>query len=176
MDDERLAKSDECRGVDGPALEPRRVGVVLAAAGRQLEARAPAKSRRSEELEVAHPKATCREGSVEPLVAERHHRIGSKLVHVDRYLAERLRGIDDRDRTGLARKLTRVADRQHVARLAGHERDHDGASASTHAGPHLGEEALPVAVPPDLEQLVTELGAPPHRVESAPMLLAGCDD
>src|SRR2546430_17742312 len=98
MNNERLAKSDECRGVDGPALEPRRVGVVLAAAGRQLEARAPAKSRRSVDLGGRRIIKKKSEGSVEPLVAERHHRIGSKLVHVDRYLAETLRGIDDRDR------------------------------------------------------------------------------
>src|SRR3989442_3751062 len=102
MDDERLAKSDECRGVDGPALEPRRVRVVVAAPGRKVQARAPAEPRRSEECEVAHPEAACRERSVEPLVTERHHRIGSEVVHVDRYLAKRLRSIDDRGRTGLA--------------------------------------------------------------------------
>src|SRR5712692_6403032 len=171
MHHKRLAEADERGRVDRSSLEPGRVRVVVAASGRNLQARAPAEPGWTEEREIAYPETACREGAVQPLVAEGHDRVRSKILDVDTHLAERLRRVDDRDRADLARDAARFASRQHVARLARHERDHERPRAVARATAYFLEEAARVAMPPDLAQLVTELGAPPQGVERAPVLL-----
>src|SRR5947207_7767924 len=100
-------------------------------------------------------------------MAERHDRIGSEVLHVDANLSERLRRVDDRDRPRVAREPARLADGQHVARLARHRRYEKRTRAVAHAQANLVEESVRIAMPPDLAKLVAELGAPAQRIERA---------
>jgi len=66
-------------------------------------------------------------------VAEGNHRVRPEILDIDPHLPKGLRRVDDRDRAGLARDPARLAHRQHVAGLAGHERDHERLGAVAHA-------------------------------------------
>ena len=121
MHDERLPQTHERGDVHRTRLEPSGVGVVIAAPGRKLETRAPTEAGRTEEREIAHPEAAGRKRSVQPLVAEGHHRVRPEILDIDPHLPKGLRRVDDRDRAGLARDPARLAHGQHVAGLAGHE-------------------------------------------------------
>src|SRR5205809_947480 len=54
MHDKRLPESHKCGSVHGSRLESRRVRVVVAASGGELEARTPSEARGTEERAVAH--------------------------------------------------------------------------------------------------------------------------
>src|SRR5439155_22269216 len=120
---------------------------------------------------VTDPESTGRERPGQPFVGEGHDRVRAKIVDVDAHLAERLRSVDDRDRAGLARDMAGLPDGQHVARLAGDERDHKRPRAVARSTSYLVEEPIRVAMPPDLAQLVAKLGAPAQGVEGAAVLL-----
>src|SRR5438309_3949254 len=176
MDEECLPQPHERPRVDGPRLEARRVGVVVLAALRQVQPRAPAEPRRREEGQVSHPEPARRERAMQPFVTEGHHGIRAELDDIDGDLPERLRGVDDGDRSGVAGETACFADRQHVPGLARDERDEECAGSALHAAANLFEETIRVAVPRDLAQAIAELGAAAERIERAPMLLGRGED
>src|SRR5207245_4765402 len=106
----------------------------------------------------------------------RRHRLRPWAQDVDAQLSERLSRVDDRDRARVPREPARLADGQHVAGLAGDERNDDCPRTVAHSAAHLLEKAVRVAVPSELAQLVAELGAPAQRIERAPVLLESGDD
>src|SRR5207245_10350785 len=98
-----------------------------------LEPRAPAEPRRREQREVANPEPTGRERAMQPLVTEGHHGVGAELRDIDRNLSQRLGGVDDRDRSGVASEAACFAHRRHVPGLARDERAEERAAARTGA-------------------------------------------
>src|SRR5438309_502153 len=170
MDEECLPQPHERPRVDGPRLEARRVGVVVLAALRQVQPRAPAEPRRREEGQVSHPEPARRERAMQPFVTEGHHGIRAELDDIDGDLPERLRGVDDGDRSGVAGETACFADRQHVPGLARDERDEECAGSALHAAANLFEETIRVAVPRDLAQAIAELVEARRNVGHAVMM------
>ena len=109
-------------------------------------------------------------------MAEHDHRVSTQIVDVDGHLPERLRGIDDRDGIRLPCDPARLRDGEDVAALARDERHEECARAVPHAALDLVQEPVGIALPRDLAQLVTMIGAEAQRVERASVLLERRED